>query len=68
MKKKILHPKVSGLPSRAQIDISPEKTVTTRVGNDDFLATILTMIVMIVMVIIMMIVLIVVIKSPDCWN
>ena len=36
MKKKILHPKVSGLPSRAQIDISPEKTVTTRVGNDHF--------------------------------
>ena len=49
MKKKILHPKVSGLPSRAQIDISPEKTVTTRVGNDNFLAmaTIMTMIVMI---------------------
>ena len=27
---------MSGLPSRAQIDISPEKTVTTRVENDVF--------------------------------
>ena len=59
---------MSGLPSRDQIDISPEKTVTTRVGNDDFLATILTMIVMIVMVIIMMIVMIVVMISPGYWN